>query len=71
MSSEHDHMRVHRPICAHTLLDAGIGNKDIIGFYIDDDWGNMNPNGPSEMEGHAMQDMGLTADDLKTIVPGV
>ena len=30
---------------------AGIGNPNIIGFYIDDDWGNMNPNGPSEMEG--------------------
>ena len=48
---------------------AGIGNKDIIGFYIDDDWGNMNANGPSEMNGHAMDDMGLTSDDLKTIVP--
>ena len=48
---------------------AGIGNKDIIGFYIDDDWGNMNPNGPSEMEGHAMEDMGLGPDDLKAIVP--
>lgn len=23
---------------------AGIGNENIIGFYIDDDWGNMNPN---------------------------
>lgn len=41
---------------------AGIGNKDIIGFYIDDDWGNMNANGPSEMDGHAMEDMGLTSE---------
>ena len=28
----------------------------------------MNPNGPSEMEGHAMVDMGLGPDDLKEIV---
>ena len=41
---------------------AGIGNKNIIGFYIDDDWGNMNANGPSEMDGHAMEDMGLTSE---------
>lgn len=47
---------------------AGIGNENIIGFYIDDDWGNMNPNGPSEMNGHAMADMGLDSDDLKEIV---
>ena len=38
-------------------------------FYIDDDWGNMNANGPSEVNGHAMDDMGLTAEDLQTIVP--
>ena len=28
----------------------------------------MNPDGPSEMEGHAMQDMGLGADELADIV---
>ena len=32
------------------------------------DWGNMNPNGPSEMNGHAMDDMGLGKDDLAEIV---
>lgn len=47
---------------------AGLGNDHIIGFYIDDDWGNMNPNGPSEMEGHAMEDMGLDTNDLKDMV---
>lgn len=47
---------------------AGIGNDHIIGFYIDDDWGNMNANGPSEMEGHAMVDMGLGPQELKEIV---
>ena len=31
---------------------AGIGNENIIGFYIDDDWGNMNPNGPWPFWGH-------------------
>lgn len=47
---------------------AGIGNPNIIGFYIDDDWGNMNANGPSEMNGHAMADMGLGPKDLAEIV---
>ena len=47
---------------------AGLGNPDILGFYIDDDWGNMNPDGPSEMEAHAMSDMGLSAADLPGIV---
>ena len=36
---------------------------------IDDDWGNMNKNGPSEMNGNAMQDMGLGPADLAEIVP--
>ena len=47
---------------------AGIGHPHIIGFYVDDDWGNMNPNGPSEMEGHAMEDMGMNATDLADMV---
>ena len=47
---------------------AGIGNENIIGFYIDDDWGNMNAHGPSEMESHAMQDMGLGPGELADIV---
>eukprot|EP01079_Euglenida_sp_SAG-EU17-18_P010842 gene10842-42_t len=47
---------------------AGLGHPGIIGFYIDDDWGNMNKNGPSEMNGYAMQDMGLGPDDLPAIV---
>ena len=36
---------------------------------IDDDWGNMNKNGPSEMNGNAMEDMGLGPADLAEIVP--
>ena len=28
---------------------TGAGNPLISGFYIDDDWGGMNPGGPSEM----------------------
>lgn len=47
---------------------AGIGNPNIIGFYIDDDWGNMDANGPSEMNGNAMKDMGLGPADLAEIV---
>lgn len=47
---------------------AGLANPNILGFYIDDDWGNMNPSGPSEMEPHAMSDMGLSPSDLATIV---
>eukprot|EP00326_Haptolina_ericina_P001279 CAMPEP_0181224288 /NCGR_PEP_ID=MMETSP1096-20121128/31037_1 /TAXON_ID=156174 ORGANISM="Chrysochromulina ericina, Strain CCMP281" /NCGR_SAMPLE_ID=MMETSP1096 /ASSEMBLY_ACC=CAM_ASM_000453 /LENGTH=399 /DNA_ID=CAMNT_0023317341 /DNA_START=91 /DNA_END=1290 /DNA_ORIENTATION=- len=47
---------------------SGMDNEHIIGFYLDDDWGNMNPDGPSEMEEHAMEDMGLGAADLKGIV---
>ena len=48
---------------------AGMGDPNIIGFYIDDDWGNMDANGPSEMNAHAMADMGLSAADLAEIVP--
>ena len=36
--------------------------------YVDDDWGNMNANGPSEMNGNAMKDMGLGPKDLEEIV---
>ena len=36
---------------------------------IDDDWGNMNKNGPSEVNGNAMEDMGLGPADLAEIVP--
>merc|ERR1719428_406319 len=39
---------------------AGLGNPSIAGFYIDDDWGNMNPHGPSEVDVHAPEDMGLS-----------
>ena len=56
-------------VCVQTFIEwfveeyfggpAGMGNADIIGFYIDDDWGNMNPNGPSEMDKNAMVDMGV------------
>lgn len=48
--------------------ESGMGNEHIVGLYLDDDWGNMNPDGPSEMEGHVMADMGLGPADLKPIV---
>ena len=47
---------------------TGAGNPNISGFYIDDDWGEMNPNGPSEMEAHAVQDLGLSKRDLQDII---
>lgn len=40
---------------------SGAGNPKISGFYFDDDWSG---SGPSEMEKHASQDMGLSASDL-------
>jgi len=47
---------------------SGMGNPGIAGFYIDDDWGNMNPNGPSEMDRHCNEDMGLSPEVVKGIV---
>jgi hypothetical protein len=47
---------------------SGLGNPSIAGFYIDDDWGNMNPNGPSEMNRYANTDMGLSTDTVHDIV---
>ena len=46
----------------------GLGHPEISGLYIDDDWGNMNPNGPSEMNEYAMADMGLGSGELADIV---
>jgi hypothetical protein len=73
-----DHRNANVSVNGQTLVDwmiadyfggdAGIGNENIIGFYMDDERGNMNPNGPSEMEAHAMIDMGLDSSDLKEIV---
>ena len=44
---------------------TGAGNPNISGFYFDDDW---TPAGPSEMERHAAQDMGLDAPALAALV---
>jgi len=44
---------------------TGAGNPNISGFYFDDDW---TMNGPSEMNGNAKEDMGLTTDNLTDLV---
>ena len=49
----------------YLLGPTGGGNPNISGFYFDDKWGT---NGPSEMEKHAAQDMGLNASDLAALV---
>ncbi|CAE8730362.1 unnamed protein product [Polarella glacialis] len=44
---------------------TGAGNPNISGFYFDDTW---TTGGPSEMDGHAAEDMGLTAADLADLI---
>ena len=44
---------------------TGAGNPNISGFYFDDHW---TPSGPSEMDGHAAADMGLSTSDLSDLV---
>ena len=44
---------------------TGAGNAKIGGFYFDDHW---LPTGPSEMNRHAAEDMGLTQDDLDELM---
>ena len=49
------------------LGPTGAGNPLVSGFYVDDSWG---PGGPTEMEGHAVQDMGLTQAQVNDITAG-
>jgi hypothetical protein len=44
---------------------TGAGNPNISGFYFDDTWGG---GGPSEMDRHAAEDMGLSSSDLTDLV---
>ena len=44
---------------------TGAGNPKISGFYFDDHWTS---GGPSEMERHAAEDMGLSSSDLSDLV---
>jgi len=47
------------------LLDpTGGGNPKVAGFFFDDQW---TENGPTEYEGHAVQDMGLSKSELVDI----
>ena len=49
----------------YLLGPTGGGNANISGFYFDDDW---TIHGPSEMDRHAAQDMGLEASDLNDLM---
>lgn len=44
---------------------TGAGNPNISGFYFDDHW---TIHGPSEMDGHAAADMGLSPADLSDLM---
>ena len=44
---------------------TGAGNPNISGFYFDDEWTSR---GPSEMDHHAAEDMGLNASELSDLV---
>eukprot|EP00054_Salpingoeca_dolichothecata_P010503 m.58577 g.58577 ORF g.58577 m.58577 type:complete len:407 (-) comp19026_c0_seq2:20-1240(-) len=51
----------------YILGDAGMGSPYVDGMYIDDSWSSA---GPTEEDSHAVEDCGLTPEDVEAITNG-
>ena len=63
--SVHGETFIHWYIEEYFFGPSGGGNPNITGFELDDFW---DENGPSEMESHAVEDLGMSAADIKAMV---